>query len=64
MKKWWKQCFHECRITGMNEKCGVNEVDGMTDMDEWECVVECEMDDCESREGVGGWARCVLRSVF
>ena len=40
---------------------GVNEVDGMTDMDEWECVVECEMDDCESREGVGGWARCVLR---
>lgn len=43
---------------------GVNEVDGMTDMDEWECVIECEMDDCESREGVGGWARCVLRSVF
>ena len=39
---------------------GVNEVDGMTDMDEWECVIECEMDDCESREGVGGWARCVF----
>ena len=34
---------------------GVNEVDGMTDMDERECVIECEMDECESRGGVGGW---------
>ena len=33
---------------------GVNEVDGMTDMDEWECVIECEMDDCGGREGVSG----------
>ena len=22
MKKWWKHCFHECRITGISEKCG------------------------------------------
>ena len=32
---------------------GVNEVDEMTDMG---CVIECEMDECVSRGGVGGQA--------